>query len=1466
MQMERPFWIACFVALPLIQSELVLADDPIPVLHSDALSNRSSETKTRNTALLQAANEVEDGAVCTTIDFEGVGDLSLIPEFDGITSPGWLGIIDADAGGSGNFAFEPSPETIAFWLGGPAGSREILVRDAASKVGFLYASYVTVRLEAFDADGNLLDSATGPANWNSGPGGDPTGTFNQWDLLEVESQENEIARVRVSGNVNQTGIDDLKICRRSRIARIEITQAIQEIQEIDDLIADLGSDREPPVPLIAEKPAVMRVYLGQVQNVVSVRVQAEIPGVLNQTRSLRLQPHCDPDLRRRLERGCRSLDFYFQPPEGNWTATVRLMTDEEEELETHELPLRSRVADRLVLRSVSVCDSRDPATGAWQCGGAGQLGGLIDFLSRTAPTSRVEVSATNNFVRNDITTYDANGDGVIDRNEAADWFVDTVAQVGNLYSLWDWIVGLFGEERYYYGMIRNAVPGGIGGIADGIPSRGAMSRESTVRLGVEANDETVAHETGHMFGRRHTNTDVPRAGASPPGCYNLARDGGTDWPFADNTLRSNNGQEVGFDVAARSVVLPEDNFDWMSYCTPRWISPFTYNRAMPPLGAGPVATTATTEGQEGTLGLFWTVSGRINGEMAVLDPIFQLELVGPIDEGSGEYLIEVRDTTGTALFARWFTPRVAETESEDGHIEGPPVFFELVPTQAGVAHIAVLDSTGAELAVVGFGGAAPEVTISSPAPGDTLSGIETVSWAITDVDSTEHSSAVDYSVDNGESWSRLGMVANQSSLVVDFAEVPGAANALLRVLVSDGVNTGIAISGPFTVARKLPAVVIIGPADDEVFGLLDLVWLRANAYDQDDGFLDGNAVAWWSSIDGLLGVGSNLALTTLSGGLHTLSVEATDSDGNYVSSSVSIRVAEAPPELDLTVTKLDELPTTCVQVAIDARTGSAVIDLAGLEYSLDGGATWNAVGLGDLPFQFIVPGQGFFHLVGRVFDEVGQLDAKDHRFFVDTPCRNLLTITCPSDISVTTAAGPSNCDEVVSYSVTASDGCDASPTITCTAPSNSSVTPTEGTFPVGTTTVTCVATDSCSNTSSCSFDIEVNDPPQITSVSAYSQVVQYSDKIIPVTITATDCGPGPLTISTAGVPTSLSLPAAATSCTNTSSGVECTFTLSGQVLVPEADYDITVSVLDEEDLASATSTTTIQVKAEDATIAFDGGNPVAVQVATDGGNSGVFSLSADVRELVPDLARVGNALPGDIREAVLAMTLAPVGPGGSAVGTCTPDNAGSLSGFDYAEVVIFTCTFHDVPVNTYAVDAVLVADNADELYYTGSNEDVVVVFDPSLGFTTGGGHFAWPGTGDRTNFGYTMKYNKKRTNIRGSLLLIRHVPDGSVYRLKSNALYGLAIGDEPGYGWASFAGKGTYKDPSMVDPVGNYEFVGYVEDHGEPGAGLDRCWLQVFDRERLLVGDLSMDETADSNAETMIGGNIVVPHVTGGAR
>jgi hypothetical protein len=358
----------------------------------------------------------------------------------------------------------------------------------------------------------------------------------------------------------------------------------------------------------------------------------------------------------------------------------------------------------------------------------------------------------------------------------------------------------------------------------------------------------------------------------------------------------------------------------------------------------------------------------------------------------------------------------------------------------------------------------------------------------------------------------------------------------------------------------------------------------------------------------------------------------------------------------------------------------------------------------------------------------------------------------------------------------------------------------------------------------------------------------------------TDNGGAPI----AGLPSALGTAGSCTSIPNdtASAGTSCSWDLTGQMLEDAGDYDITFTVKDSgggtgDPGMTNSDETEIIVNAEDASINF-ATNEVAIIVDGDGSDSSKpFSLTVYIDETEPDIATF-IAMYGGLSLAVPHMQLTPVGPGGPE-GPVSCDT--SVAGSEYDQVMTYTCHFLGVPVNTYSVDV-----SVDGGYYTGENDDVFTVYDPSLGFTTGGGWFYWPGTNDKTNFGYVMKYNKKHTNLQGSLLLIRHV-EGSVtgekYRVKSNALHGLAIGSETDFGWASFDGKATYRAPG-VDNEGNNEFTVYVEDHGEPGKGVDQFWIQTRDKQDDVRIDLSMPEPGVGNTETIEGGNIFVPHKTGG--
>ena len=105
---------------------------------------------------------------------------------------------------------------------------------------------------------------------------------------------------------------------------IELTQAIQVWQTVGALKAELADDLangrppQPPVPIVAGKPAVLRVYPNQVSELTDVTV--EVSGVVTASEAMTLNPACTPENRRRGDvvggTTCLSAGFYFVPPVG----------------------------------------------------------------------------------------------------------------------------------------------------------------------------------------------------------------------------------------------------------------------------------------------------------------------------------------------------------------------------------------------------------------------------------------------------------------------------------------------------------------------------------------------------------------------------------------------------------------------------------------------------------------------------------------------------------------------------------------------------------------------------------------------------------------------------------------------------------------------------------------------------------------------------------------------------------------------------------------------------------------------------------------------------------------------------------------------------------------------------------------------------------------------------------------------
>jgi hypothetical protein len=75
-----------------------------------------------------------------------------------------------------------------------------------------------------------------------------------------------------------------------------------------------------------------------------------------------------------------------------------------------------------------------------------------------------------------------------------------------------------------------------------------------------------------------------------------------------------------------------------------------------------------------------------------------------------------------------------------------------------------------------------------------------------------------------------------------------------------------------------------------------------------------------------------------------------------------------------------------------------------------------------------------------------------------------------------------------------------------------------------------------------------------------------------------------------------------------------------------------------------------------------------------------------------------------------------------------------------------------------------------------------------------------------------------------------------------------------------FDGARSFQQHGWLDPIGNHEFLVYVEDRNEPGTRVDRLWVELHDKDGVVIPVMSMDREASNNAEDIQGDNIVVPH------
>jgi len=157
-------------------------------------------------------NAFAQSQTCTLIDFEGVDTSVLLGTIGDVTFTGIIGSsVDSDAGGNGNFANEPSPET-AIIFGSLTAPITLTFANPVSQFNWFYSANAQTEFRFFDSGNGLLATINPPVLAQGIVGGDPTGSFDNWGMASHSEVSNIINKIEMDMATGSVVLDNFEFC------------------------------------------------------------------------------------------------------------------------------------------------------------------------------------------------------------------------------------------------------------------------------------------------------------------------------------------------------------------------------------------------------------------------------------------------------------------------------------------------------------------------------------------------------------------------------------------------------------------------------------------------------------------------------------------------------------------------------------------------------------------------------------------------------------------------------------------------------------------------------------------------------------------------------------------------------------------------------------------------------------------------------------------------------------------------------------------------------------------------------------------------------------------------------------------------------------------------------------------------------------------------------------------------------
>lgn len=419
----------------------------------------------------------------------------------------------------------------------------------------------------------------------------------------------------------------------------------------------------------------------------------------------------------------------------------------------------------------------------------------------------------------------------------------------------------------------------VGLLPSGVPTSGVIGcGGGGVAISYQGQGSVLAQEVGHAFGRDHAPCGNP-GGPDP------------NYPTYDSYPSASIG-EFGFDTETCQVHNPASTFDFMSYCGPTWVSPYTYvglknaitaqMAAMHPMSAGPRRVE-----QEN---LFLNFEMRRDGSVELL-PSFVVRGTAPGHETG----------TPTGISCDLVDQRNAVLETHDCHLSDPHqsvdaailVMREMVPFDPQVRAI-VFRRDGQVCHTIQVEDAPPEITLEEPKRVERRQDLVRLEWKARQADAKPMTYMVRYSNDGGATWRCVASNLTETKCVIDLGLLPGGEQAVLQVLASSGIRTAEATTHPLSVPRKPRNAYILSPEPGMRIMEGEPLVLQGGGFSPDFETSEFDEVLW--ACDGeKVGVGYEVVANRLEPGRHRVTLSVPDGIGAEAVASVTVTVEVRSP-------------------------------------------------------------------------------------------------------------------------------------------------------------------------------------------------------------------------------------------------------------------------------------------------------------------------------------------------------------------------------------------------------------------------------------------------------------------------------------------------------------------------------------------------------------------------------------------